>query len=821
MGLNSLSRLIRFAAFVCVLAPVILAQSATNVSDARYAHLARGVNMDDWFEYGSPLTVGPSDVTLLKNSGFTCIRLPVAPEYILTSFLPASAVAANLTKLDAAIDLFLNAGMAVMLDFHADAQYVTYYWATPSAPQELIATWQMLAVRYANRDPELLFFEVMNEPTNLWTQAAWDTEQLQVLAGIRKIDTAHTVLVTPTNWSGLDALLSMTPYNDPNVIYVLHDYDPLTFTHQGATWVDPTTIASLRNVPYPAYLPALQTLINQTTDSGILALLQPYQAQGWDAEQIDWNIHLAAAWAKKWGVHVVANEFGSYKPYSPADSRARWLYDMRSAFEKYGIGWSMWEYEDGFDLVLGNPGSRVIDPNLAQALGFQPWTISYPAQTGAIQPFTGARSVEIDGVELGNVYAEGLIAADLNGDGAPDLVVTPINWPTLPDAPVQIFLNAGGGIMIPANFVGAPPTQQFVDVIVPGRFDRSGRMGVFLPDNGRFPAGGGGAQSKLVLPAAGNAYQDATANLPQGAFSTMGAAAADIDGDGVDDLVVFNNQGNHPQGLAVEILRNDGTGHFTGDPGAMPAELSDPTAGNRDFICGVFVPRLGSAPVVEGPQPELLRDPRRRKQVFDLAAIGWTGGTGGRLFLNDGHGNFVNGPAFPVPAGGAVSPVTGGCMAHADLNGDGLEDLIIGYQHPAANQPDSVQILINNGDGSFRDETATRIGPLPPSQIGLRRISVAAIDHGTGHALILTLVGQPPLLYADKGDGVFAAVTAWNNAGAPWVAAGADLNGDGLMDLIFAIGGAGPTVQVAFGSTVLGSSGSPLSAGAKIKGNVK
>ena len=80
----------------------------------------------------------------------------------MTSFVSPSTVAANLANLDAAIDLFLNAGLAVMLDFHADAQYVTYYWATPTAPQELVSTWQMLATRYSNRDPELLFFEIMN-----------------------------------------------------------------------------------------------------------------------------------------------------------------------------------------------------------------------------------------------------------------------------------------------------------------------------------------------------------------------------------------------------------------------------------------------------------------------------------------------------------------------------------------------------------------------------------------------------------------------------------------------------------------------------------
>jgi aryl-phospho-beta-D-glucosidase BglC (GH1 family) len=782
--------MLRWILSTLALAASLLAQS-TGVTDARYAHLARGVNMNNWFQPGTAVPVGASDVTLLKNSGFTCIRLPVAPEYLLANWASASTIAKNLTNLDAAIDLFVNAGMAVMLDFHADAAYVSYYWATPSAPQELVSTWQMLATRYSNRNPELLFFEVMNEPTNLWTQTAWDTEQLQVLAAIHKIAPQHTVLVTPTNWSNLEALMAMTPYSDPNVVYVWHDYYPLTFTHQGATWVTPTTIASLRNVPYPSYLPDLQTLIGQTTDSGIVSLLQAYQDSYWTADQINWNAQLVADWVQKWGVRVVVNEFGVYQPYSPPDSRARWLYDMQSALSKRGLGWAMWNYAANFSLVIGQPGSRIIDPNLAPALGIEPWTAIYPAPSGPPPAFTGMRSIQLGGAALGNLRAEGLLGVDLNGDGALDLVMAPINYPTLPDAPVQLFLNQGGGVMSPANFVGAPPTVQFVDVIVPGRFDRSGRLGVFLPDQGHGSTGGAGTQSKLILPAANNAFQDATANLPQQIAWTTGGSAADVNGDGVDDLAVFYNGSNRPP---TQILLNDGTGRFQADSQALPSWVSGHGRTDNLFTCGVFVPRRGQS-------------------VSDLIAIGRSG-TGGHLFRNDGTGKFSDGGTLPPPPAATSTPVTGGCAVAGDLNGDGNVDLVVAFQHAASNQPDFLQILINNGDGTFRDETSQRIGAQPVSQNGLRRISLVPANNGKSHALILNRPGEPPLLLIDRGDGVFRSTSAWNQSFSTfasagyWVMAGGDFNGDGLLDLAFGEGGGGPSVQAVFGASVLPADGS-------------
>jgi hypothetical protein len=53
-----------------------------------------------------------------------------------------------------------------------------------------------------------------------------------------------------------------------------------------------------------------------------------------------------------------------------------------------------------------------------------------------------------------------LAVADLNGDGAPDLIVAPSRFNALPELPVQVWMNDGGGRFRVATaevFAGDPP----------------------------------------------------------------------------------------------------------------------------------------------------------------------------------------------------------------------------------------------------------------------------------------------------------------------------------------------------------------------------
>ena len=49
----------------------------------------------------------------------------------------------------------------------------------------------------------------------------------------------------------------------------------------------------------------------------------------------------AGTWAKQHGVPVICDEFGAYSRTAPAADRLAWLKDVRTAFDKHGVAWTL------------------------------------------------------------------------------------------------------------------------------------------------------------------------------------------------------------------------------------------------------------------------------------------------------------------------------------------------------------------------------------------------------------------------------------------------------------------------------------------------
>jgi len=346
---------------------------------ARAQHLRRGINASQWFsqspnDYSAKRTSSyttDADIALMAHMGFDNVRLSIDATPLEQWPLGKDGLNADfMARLDHALDTMLADGLAVQVDLHPEEAFKMQLRTSNQAVDHLTALWSKLAAHYATRDPERVFFEIMNEPEEN-DPYRWAGIQARVAAAIREVAPRNTIIATAGNYSDIVDLLQQHPLPDGNVIYNFHFYDPHEFTHQGATWGVPWWRYT-HGIPYPPTESSMSESLKEVPDAASRYSLEQYWLDRWDAHRIRALIDEAAAWGKANNVPLICNEFGVFREHSDPASRNAWIRDVRTALEADGIGWAMWDYRGGFGVVTKHDGEAA-QPDLAtvSALGLK------------------------------------------------------------------------------------------------------------------------------------------------------------------------------------------------------------------------------------------------------------------------------------------------------------------------------------------------------------------------------------------------------------------------------------------------------------------
>lgn len=333
----------------------------------------KGVNLADWFQRSSASEIHVNrftqdDFNAIRNLGCDHVRLPVdllnmagpAPGYELDPLF--------LRFLDMAVDRAEAAGLNLIIDNHTFDPAVD---TDPAIEPVLLASWTQVSRHFRNRSA-LVFYEVQNEPHGI-SDAAWNAIQGRVINAIRLEDPLHTIVVGGAGWNGYNNLSLIPAYADTNLIYTFHFYDPFLFTHQGASWTDPSG-ADLAGIPYPydaARMPGLPPSLKGTWWQDTY---NAYPGQG-NAAYIRSLIDIAVRFKNQRKVPLWCGELGAYQIHSTSADRAAWLADVRSCLEENGIAWSLWDYAGSFGLFEPGTTGNVetdVDTAAAAALGLTP-----------------------------------------------------------------------------------------------------------------------------------------------------------------------------------------------------------------------------------------------------------------------------------------------------------------------------------------------------------------------------------------------------------------------------------------------------------------
>jgi len=354
--------------------------SEARVAQRRAQHLRYGINASEWFaqvydqkgytkEHFEVWTTA-QDIALIKAMGFDHVRLSVNPQPMWRRGQADRIPAEYLGYLDRAVQMIIDQGLAVIIDVHPDSDFKQKLTTDDSFVEQFADYWRALARHYATMNPELVSLEILNEP-EFHDRYRWQGVQAKLAGAIREGAPRHTIIVAGAYWSSESELLFFDPLRDPNIIYNFHFYDPHIFTHQGATW-STNFVHYLKELPYPSTPENVQAAATLIPDAANRLQAIHYGLDRWNAARIDGEIVQIAEWAKRWNVQVTCNEFGVYRKAANPRDRAAWISDVRTTLEKYGIGWTMWDYSGGFGVVTKQEGHPAVpDGVTVKALGLK------------------------------------------------------------------------------------------------------------------------------------------------------------------------------------------------------------------------------------------------------------------------------------------------------------------------------------------------------------------------------------------------------------------------------------------------------------------
>jgi endoglucanase len=282
----------------------------------------RGFNFGDVLEEPtegkwSGITIQPEYLSIIHNAGFDTIRVPIdwvdhagpAPAYMIDPKFFA--------RIDEVIAGATSNQLTVVLDYHADNEIIK---DPDHYSDRFLAIWKQIA-EHDQAEPDSVYFELMNEAHDKLTSDKWNALIVRALAVIRPTNPTRTVVVGAIQWNSFDKLPELQlPDSDQHLLVTFHYYLPMTFTHQGASWIGPVSKSWLGT-----------------------------KWEGTDAQKavIAHDFGVAIDWAKAHQRPLYLGEFGAYST-GDMDSRARWTTCCARTAESLGIGWTYWEFCSGF-----------------------------------------------------------------------------------------------------------------------------------------------------------------------------------------------------------------------------------------------------------------------------------------------------------------------------------------------------------------------------------------------------------------------------------------------------------------------------------------
>lgn len=306
----------------------------------------------------SPVIYRSADFPAMREWNVNLLRWQLRPQ-AREGEKYADLLERDLNILDKVLERCRKLGIMVIIDLHSlpggqepnqgMVQSESKMFDNPEFAEEFIESWRKIARRY--RDcPAVYGYDLFNEP-NQKTPRRIDYLELQYRAAkaIREIDPETPICIAANDWNSPRYFSYLHPLPLKNIIYNVHMYRPLNYTHQRVV------PALTRIYDYPGNI----------------------DGKYWDKEALRRCLAPVREFQQKYGARIVVSEFSVIR-WAPGGER--YLADVLALFEEYQWDWcyhafreaNCWdlEYDDRYRNAaardLNNPRLRLILDLLAK-----------------------------------------------------------------------------------------------------------------------------------------------------------------------------------------------------------------------------------------------------------------------------------------------------------------------------------------------------------------------------------------------------------------------------------------------------------------------
>ena len=295
----------------------------------------KGVNLGGWMsqcDYSRERLdsfITEEDFAQIARWGFDHVRLPV--DYNILQTPAGELLEEGFARVDRAIRLAEENGLRLVLDLHKtqgfsfDAgEHEAGFFESPRYQELFYAIWEAFAERLGDR-PETVAFELLNEVTEAAYLPAWKRISAECIRRIRRHAPKSLILLGSYHWNSARTVPELDAPFDSRVLYNFHCYEPQSFTHQGAYWME--ELKDKRGVSF--------------AESGA------------DEAFFEELLSGAIEKARREGTELYCGEYGVIDVAAPEEA-LKWFETFHRVLERHGIARAVWSYRQ-MDFGIADP----------------------------------------------------------------------------------------------------------------------------------------------------------------------------------------------------------------------------------------------------------------------------------------------------------------------------------------------------------------------------------------------------------------------------------------------------------------------------------